>query len=102
MREEEVVHGNLDAKKIMIKSDGDIVIGGFDSKESDFTSPEVLQGSDPCMESDLWAFGCLIFQMHTGIVPFSEPDRNDKICGRNIVWPEALDPNTRDIIDSLL
>lgn len=36
-----------------------------------FVSPEILQGKEPHIGSDLWAFGCIVFQMLTGKHLFS-------------------------------
>jgi 3-phosphoinositide dependent protein kinase-1 len=55
--------------------------------------------------SDLWALGCIIFQMHTGRVPFdgqSQLNIFDKILSKNIDWPMNMHPDTKDLIDKLL
>ena len=36
-----------------------------------YVSPEMLNDNISCPESDLWALGCIIYQMFTGEVPFS-------------------------------
>ncbi|KAM6995354.1 serine/threonine-protein kinase ULK4 [Tautogolabrus adspersus] len=36
-----------------------------------YSSPEVLQGSENTMSSDLWALGCILYYMYTGKPPFS-------------------------------
>ena len=35
-----------------------------------YVSPEILTNSEPSAASDLWALGCIIYQMVTGIPPF--------------------------------
>ena len=37
-------------------------------------APEILQGEDNTKESDLWSFGCLLYQMYTGSLPFISED----------------------------
>ncbi|XP_033495595.2 serine/threonine-protein kinase ULK4 [Epinephelus lanceolatus] len=56
--------------------------GGGDSKENynnmrknlhgppTYSAPEVLQGSETSMSSDLWALGCILYYMYTGKPPF--------------------------------
>ncbi|CAJ1062065.1 serine/threonine-protein kinase ULK4 [Xyrichtys novacula] len=36
-----------------------------------YSPPEVLQGSETNMSSDLWALGCILYYMYTGNPPFS-------------------------------
>jgi 3-phosphoinositide dependent protein kinase-1 len=31
-----------------------------------YVAPEVLNGKDPHIGCDLWALGCIVYQMHTG------------------------------------
>lgn len=31
-----------------------------------YSAPEVLQGSETSMSSDLWALGCILYYMYTG------------------------------------
>ncbi len=35
-----------------------------------YMAPEVLQGSSPSKQSDIWSFGLLLYEMLTGIQPF--------------------------------
>ncbi|XP_070768283.1 serine/threonine-protein kinase ULK4 [Enoplosus armatus] len=35
-----------------------------------YSAPEVLQGSETSMSSDLWAMGCILYYMYTGKPPF--------------------------------
>lgn len=39
---------------------------------SRYISPEVLDGGIASPASDLWAFGCILYQLYTGEVLFSE------------------------------
>ncbi|XP_072174268.1 serine/threonine-protein kinase ULK4-like [Diadema setosum] len=39
-----------------------------------YLAPEVLQGEPHSIASDLWAFGCLLYEMYTGQPPFHDDD----------------------------
>lgn len=57
--------------------------------------------------SDLWALGCIIYQMHVGKTPFedkSETGTFDMILNRQLEFPPEipLSEETKDIIDKLL
>ena len=36
-----------------------------------YLAPEVLQGSEHSIQSDLWSLGCLLYEMYTGHPPFN-------------------------------
>jgi serine/threonine protein kinase len=46
----------------------DTVVGTID-----YIAPEVLQGGSPSIQSDIWAFGILLYEMLTGQHPFNRP-----------------------------
>jgi len=35
-----------------------------------FIAPEMIKDCESTCSSDLWAFGCILFKMYTGKVPF--------------------------------
>jgi len=70
-----------------------------------YVAPEMLTNTLSHPASDLWALGCIIYQMHEGKKTFegsSENDTFDKIITRKVTWPEDMDTDTVDIIDKLL
>ena len=70
-----------------------------------YVSPEMLEESLAIPASDLWALGCIIYRMHSRLVPFQGPTEIatfDKILKREIHWPDNMSPDTCDIIDRLL
>ncbi|KAJ8599327.1 hypothetical protein CTAYLR_005351 [Chrysophaeum taylorii] len=46
--------------------------GSFEGT-AEYVSPEVLQGEPTTTACDLWALGCLVFQLSTGRLPFRAP-----------------------------
>ena len=88
-----------------------------------YVSPEILTNSGCSPALDLWALGCIIYQMVTGIPPFqgnSEYLIFQKVknvvskSGQNIKWIflqiqsldysfyEGFDPQARDMVEKLL
>ena len=70
-----------------------------------YVSPEMIKDQIAIPASDLWAFGCIIFKMHTGKVPFpgTVPQTvYQKIVNREIDWPVDLDEDARDIVEKIL
>ncbi|XP_055635623.1 3-phosphoinositide-dependent protein kinase 1 isoform X2 [Toxorhynchites rutilus septentrionalis] len=70
-----------------------------------YVSPEILQGRHSTRSSDLWSFGCIIYQMIAGFPPFRGP--NDylifkKIEKLELIFPVAFDPDAKDLISKLL
>ena len=37
-----------------------------------FQAPEILCGAFPSTSSDIWSFGCVLVEMYTGLLPYSE------------------------------
>lgn len=71
-----------------------------------YVSPEVLKGNAPHLASDLWAFGCVLYQMLVGSPPFkagSEYLIFQKIQNREFMYPNNFpDEHAKDLIDKLL
>lgn len=70
-----------------------------------YVSPEILKGRQSTKSSDLWSFGCIIYQMIAGFPPFRGP--NDylifqKISNLELTFPEGFDPRAKDLILKLL
>lgn len=70
-----------------------------------YLSPEVLNNCKVGAETDLWALGCIIYQMFTGISPFKE--RTEflifrKIMEKKICYPSTIPDKAISIIKGLL
>ena len=70
-----------------------------------YVSPEMLSDSLSCAAGDLWALGCIIFQMLTGKVPFNAQhdfQTFQLILERKMVFPPDMEAEAKDLIDRLL
>lgn len=77
----------------------------------DYVSPEVLSGERKATRaSDLWAVGCMIYQMLTGISPFRgateyltfELIMGHCKCTNPLTYPDSIDTSSQDLIENLL
>ena len=72
---------------------------------SEYISPEVLNDAEVGPETDLWALGCIIYQMFIGYSPFKEKTEYlvfKKILEQNINYPPNLPVEAASLIMSLL
>ncbi|CAH1987267.1 unnamed protein product [Acanthoscelides obtectus] len=70
-----------------------------------FVSPEMLSESSSSPASDLWALGCIIYQMVSGVMPFrgrSEFLIFQKILNLEYEYPDGFDPQAKDLVQKLL
>jgi 3-phosphoinositide dependent protein kinase-1 len=72
---------------------------------AEYVSPELLTDKNACKASDLWAFGCIIYQLLTGRPPFkagNEYQTFQKIVGLDYTFPDGFPPLARDLVERLL
>eukprot|EP01116_Phalansterium_solitarium_P024655 TRINITY_DN9088_c0_g2_i1.p1 TRINITY_DN9088_c0_g2~~TRINITY_DN9088_c0_g2_i1.p1 ORF type:complete len:500 (+),score=129.92 TRINITY_DN9088_c0_g2_i1:180-1679(+) len=72
---------------------------------AEYVSPELLNDKFSAKCSDLWALGCIIYQMLTGKCPFrgaTEYQTFQLISQRKLTIPECVPPVAEDIINKLL
>ena len=72
---------------------------------AEYVSPELLNRSNACKASDLWAFGCIIYQLLAGRPPFKAANEYltfQKILNRDYSFPEGFPPLARDLVERLL
>ena len=92
-----------------LMGDGDADENGFDGT-AEYVSPEVL-GSRPATKAcDLWALGCIVYQMLTGNTPFHE--ETEYLIFRRIQaytegsqsldFPDSCTPDCQSLITALL
>lgn len=72
---------------------------------ADFVSPEVLRNEPAIYASDIWAFGCILFQLLVGKPPFrgaTDYLTFQKILKREFDYPDGMDEQAKDLIDAVL
>ncbi|UKZ92501.1 uncharacterized protein TrAFT101_007454 [Trichoderma asperellum] len=72
---------------------------------AEYVSPELLTHKNACKASDLWAFGCIIYQLLAGRPPFkagSEYLTFQKIVNLEYEFPQGFPPPARDLVERLL
>ncbi|PNY25490.1 Serine/threonine-protein kinase ksg1 [Tolypocladium capitatum] len=72
---------------------------------AEYVSPELLTHKSACKASDLWAFGCIIYQLLAGRPPFkagSEYLTFQKIVNLEYEFPPGFPPSSRDLVERCL
>ncbi len=72
---------------------------------AEYVSPELLTDKNACKASDLWAFGCIIYQLLTGRPPFkasNEYQTFQKIVNLEYEFPPGFPPAAKDLVERLL
>lgn len=72
---------------------------------AEYVSPELLRNKNACKASDLWAFGCILYQLIAGRPPFkggSEYLTFNKIVELDYNFPPGFPPAARDLVERLL
>ncbi|KAG0499224.1 hypothetical protein HPP92_003915 [Vanilla planifolia] len=115
-----VVHCDLKPGNVLIGSDGRAKIGdlgcarwGADGKwgirgSPMYMAPEAARGEDQGMQADVWALGCVLVEMATGIPPW--PEVVDAVAGihrigfsgKSPAIPAWLSHEARDFIGNCL
>ncbi|KXN92568.1 Dual specificity protein kinase zak2, partial [Leucoagaricus sp. SymC.cos] len=93
-----IVHGKLNCNNVLVSSHGNALLtdiqirslntidiaainatGGGDKESGRWTAPEVLDGGENTVASDLWAFGCLIYFVLSRNKPYYEITRQRRL-----------------------
>ncbi|KAK3303981.1 kinase-like domain-containing protein [Chaetomium strumarium] len=72
---------------------------------AEYVSPELLTDKAAGKPSDLWAFGCIIYQLLAGRPPFKAPTEYltfQKIVGLDYEFPPGFPPAARDLVERCL
>ncbi|XP_033975257.1 3-phosphoinositide-dependent protein kinase 1 [Trematomus bernacchii] len=117
-----IIHRDLKPENILLSEDMHIQITDFgtakqlssDSKQAransfvgtaQYVSPELLTEKSACKSSDLWALGCIIYQLVAGLPPFRAGNEYlifQKIIKLEYEFPEKFFPKAKDLVKQLL
>uniref|UniRef100_A0A8C6WVZ6 3-phosphoinositide-dependent protein kinase 1 n=1 Tax=Neogobius melanostomus TaxID=47308 RepID=A0A8C6WVZ6_9GOBI len=113
-----IIHRDLKPENILLSEDMHIQITDFgtakqlssDSKQAransfvgtaQYVSPELLTEKSACKSSDLWALGCIIYQLVAGLPPFRAGNEYlifQKIIKLEYEFPEKFFPKPRTLL----
>ena len=72
---------------------------------AEYVSPELLTDKNACKASDLWAFGCVVYQLLAGRPPFkagNEYQTFQKIVALDYDFPRGFPEIAKDLVERLL
>eukprot|EP00004_Rigifila_ramosa_P024182 TRINITY_DN6939_c0_g1_i1.p1 TRINITY_DN6939_c0_g1~~TRINITY_DN6939_c0_g1_i1.p1 ORF type:complete len:534 (+),score=94.37 TRINITY_DN6939_c0_g1_i1:191-1603(+) len=72
---------------------------------ADYVSPEVLGSKSAVKASDIWALGCVLYQLIASRPPFKSANEYmtfQKILKRELTYPPGFPDDARDLVDKML
>lgn len=121
MHQQQILHRDIKTANIFLSNSGFLVLGDFgiarDLKNHDmaktvigtplYMAPEILGGKPYGFASDIWALGCVLYELCTGRPPFSAsstPALINKICqGAYIpISKSKFSARMQSVIESML
>ncbi|XP_016361468.1 3-phosphoinositide-dependent protein kinase 1-like isoform X3 [Sinocyclocheilus anshuiensis] len=117
-----IIHRDLKPENILLSEDMHIQIMDFGTAKqlsadsvqtransfvgtAQYVSPELLMEKSACKSSDLWALGCIIYQLVAGLPPFRAGNEYlifQKIIKLEYEFPEKFFPKAKDLVQRLL
>ncbi|KLO20381.1 kinase-like protein [Schizopora paradoxa] len=115
-----VIHRDLKPENLLLDDDMRIKITDFGTgkilgQEDDragtfvgtaqYVSPELLHTNTTSKSSDIWAVGCIIFQMIAGRFPFHAPSEYltfEKVKKLDYSFPDGFDEDAKDLVQRIL
>ncbi len=117
------VHRDLKPENILVCADGHLKLTDFGTAKdestseggsqfvgtAEYVSPEVLRDEEAHMSCDLWALGCILFQMLTGRPPFRGESEyltfqliNHHGPQQPLAFPPGFDADAAALVNALL
>lgn len=98
-----IAHRQLRVEHIRITVNCDVQVINFNTVRNDvldgYSAPEVLLGQQCFLATDIWAFGCLLYELATGKRLFSQaPDRRGQLTS----MVQRLGPPTDTFLKSII
>jgi len=123
-----IIHRDLKPENILLNSNMHILLTDFGSAKiisesensseeasgarrnsfvgtAQYVSPEILTNSGSSPASDLWAIGCILYQMVTGMPPFQSQSEYlifQKIQNLEFSFHEGFDARVKDLVTKFL
>ncbi|KAI4903361.1 hypothetical protein NFI96_010767 [Prochilodus magdalenae] len=117
-----IIHRDLKPENILLNEEMHIQITDFGTAKqfssdgsqkransfvgtAQYVSPELLTEKSACKSSDLWALGCIIYQLVAGLPPFRAANEYlifQKIIKLEYDFPEKFFPKAKDLVEKLL
>eukprot|EP00164_Ancoracysta_twista_P003200 GFYU01004268.1.p1 GENE.GFYU01004268.1~~GFYU01004268.1.p1 ORF type:complete len:695 (+),score=157.08 GFYU01004268.1:253-2337(+) len=118
LKENGVVHRDMKPENILLSKDMHVKVSDFGTAKivgeevthtfcgtAEYVSPEVLKDKAASYCSDLWALGCILYQMLAGRPPFKADNEYltfQKILKLDYHFPDEFDATAKDLVKKLI
>eukprot|EP00898_Chlorokybus_atmophyticus_P008724 jgi/Chlat1/8853/Chrsp91S08153 len=128
LRDNKVIHRDIKPENMLLTESGHIKLTDFGSAKvvegplkdepalksapahsfvgtAEYVSPEVINSEPVTYSADLWALGCVIFQLLSGQPPFKAETEYltfQRVLKRDLNYTEGFPPMAKHLVDSLL